>query len=89
VTGRKGSPLPRRAAASAASRARHAEAPRPRREDVSRVARAEAPTVVPPATRSRHEMMPATTVAKLAIGPRSIDSHDAARPTSHRWRRRS
>jgi hypothetical protein len=25
----------------------------------------------------------------LAIGPRSVDSHDATRPTSHRWRRRS
>jgi hypothetical protein len=43
----------------------------------------------PPATRSRHETTPATTVASLAIGPRSVDSHDAARPTSHRWRRRS
>jgi hypothetical protein len=39
------------------------------------------------ATRSRHETTPATTVASLAIGPRSVDSHDAARPTSHRWRR--
>jgi hypothetical protein len=36
-----------------------------------------------PATRSRHETTPATTVASLAIGPRSVDSHDAARPTSH------
>jgi hypothetical protein len=25
---------------------------------------------------------------KLAIGPRSVDNHDTARPTSHRWRRR-
>jgi hypothetical protein len=40
-------------------------------------------------TRSRHETAPGTTVASLAIGPRSVDSHDAARPTSHRWRRRS
>jgi hypothetical protein len=56
-------------------------------EDVPRVAPAEAPPATPPATRSRHETMPATTVASLAIGPRSVDSHDAARPTSHRWRR--
>jgi hypothetical protein len=26
---------------------------------------------------------------KLGHGPRSVDNHDAARPTSHRWRRRS
>jgi hypothetical protein len=82
VTGRKESPLPRRAAASAASHARRVEAPRPGREDVPRVVT----TVAPPATRSRHETTPATTVASLAIGPRSADSHDAARPTSHRWR---
>jgi hypothetical protein len=41
----------------------------------------------PPATRSRHKTMSATTVASLAIGPRSVDNHDAARPTLHRWRR--
>jgi hypothetical protein len=41
VTGRRGSPLPRRAAASAASRARHAEAPIPGREGVPRVAAAD------------------------------------------------
>jgi hypothetical protein len=52
------------------------------------VAPAEAPTTVPQVTRSRHEMTPATTVASLAIGLRSVDSHDAARPTSLRWRRR-
>jgi hypothetical protein len=46
-------------------------------------------TAAPLATRSRHETTPATTVASLAIGPRSVDSHNAARPTSHRWRRRS
>jgi hypothetical protein len=85
VTGRSGSPLPRWAAASAASRARRAEAPGPGREDVPRVVPAEAP----PATKSRHETTPATTVASLAIGSRSVDSHDAARPTSHRWRKRS
>jgi hypothetical protein len=28
-------------------------------------------------------------VASLVIEPRSVDSHDAARPTSYRWRRRS
>jgi hypothetical protein len=49
---------------------------------VPRVALAEAP----PAIRSRHETTPATTVVSLAIGSRSVDSHDAARPTSHRWR---
>jgi hypothetical protein len=42
VTGRRGSPLPRRAAASAASGTRRAEAPKLGREDVSRVAPAEA-----------------------------------------------
>jgi hypothetical protein len=79
VTGRRGSPLPRWAAASAVSHAR--------RVDVPRVAPAEAPPAALPATRSRHETTPATTVASLAIGPRSVDSHDAASPTSHRWRR--
>ena len=41
----------------------------------------------PSATRSRHETAPATTVASLAIGSRSVDSHDAVRSMSHRWRR--
>jgi hypothetical protein len=59
------------------------------RKNVPRVAPAEAPLAVPPATRSRHETAPDTTVASLAIGPRSVNSHDAARPTLHRWRRRS
>jgi hypothetical protein len=89
VTKRRGSPLPRWAIASAASQARRVEAPRPGHEDVPRVAPAKGPTAVSLATRSRHEMMSATTVASLAIGPRSVDSHDTARPTSHRWRRRS
>jgi hypothetical protein len=75
---RRGSPLPRWAAASVASGTSLAEVPMPGREDMSRVALA--------ATRSWHETTPATTVARLAIGPRSVDSHDAARPTSHRWR---
>jgi hypothetical protein len=82
VTGRRWSPLPRWAATSAVSRARCAEAPSPGRDDVPRVAPAEAPT----ATRSWHETTPATTVASLAIGPRIVDSHDATRPMSHRWR---
>jgi hypothetical protein len=86
VVGRRGSPLPRQVAASGTSRA---EAPKPGRKDVPRVAPAEAPPAVPSATRSRHETVPATTVASLAIGPRSVDSHDATRPTSNRWRRRS
>jgi hypothetical protein len=86
MTGRRGSPLPRQAAASMASHARHMEAPSLGCEDVLRVASVEASMAVPPATRSRHETTPATTVASLAIGTRSVNSHDAARPTSHRWR---
>jgi hypothetical protein len=82
--GKKGSPLPRQAAASAASHARRLEAPRPGCKDVLGVAPAEAPLAMLPAPRSRHEMTPATIVASLAIGPRSVDSHDADRPTSHR-----
>jgi hypothetical protein len=89
VMERRGGLLPRWAATSAASHIRRAEAPRPGREDVPRVAPVEAPMTAPPATRSRHEKTPVKTVARLAIGPRSVDSHDAARPTSHRWRRRS
>jgi hypothetical protein len=88
VTGRRGSLLPRRAAASTASHARRTEAPRLGREDVLRVAPAEAPPAVPLATRSRHETMPTTTVTSLAIGPRSVDTDDVIRPTSHRWWRR-
>jgi hypothetical protein len=89
VTGRRSNPLPRQAAASAASGTSRAEAPKTGRKDVLRVAPAEVPPAAPSATRSRHETAPATTVVSLAIGPRSVDSHDAARPTSHRWRRRS
>jgi hypothetical protein len=85
VTGRW-SPLPRRAATSAASHGRCTEAPRPGCEDVKRVATAEAPTAALPATRSQHETTLVTTVTSLAIGPMSVDSHDAVRPTSHRWR---
>jgi hypothetical protein len=88
VTERMGSPLPRQVVASAVSRARSVEAPRSGCEDVSRVAPTEALRAAPPATRSRHETTPATTMASLAIGPRSVDSHDVARPTSHRRRRR-
>jgi hypothetical protein len=79
VTERRGSPLPRWAAASAASGTSRAEAPKPGRKDVPRVAPTEAPPAAPPATRSRHETTPATTVASLAIGPRSVDNHDVAR----------
>jgi hypothetical protein len=86
VTGRKGSPLPRRAAASAASGTSRAEAPKPGRKDVPRVALAEAPPAASLATKSRYKTAPATTVVSLAIGSRSVDNHDAARPTSHRWR---
>jgi hypothetical protein len=89
VTGRRGSPLPRRAAASAASGTSRAEAPKLGRKDLPRVAPAEAPPAVPLATRSWNETAPATTVESLAIGPRSVDNHNAIRPTSHRQRRRS
>jgi hypothetical protein len=71
------------------SHARHVEALRAGREDMSRVALAEAPSAPPPTTRSRHEMTHATTMASLAIRPRSVDSYDVAKPTSHRWRRSS
>jgi hypothetical protein len=87
VTGERGSPLPRRAAASAASHARRAEAPRLGHEGVLRVALAEAPKAAPPATRSWHETTPATTMASFAIRLRSVDSHDEVRPMSHMWRR--
>jgi hypothetical protein len=87
--GKKGSPLPWRAAASAASGTSRAEASKPGHKDVPRVAPAEAPPTVPPESRSRHKTASGTTVESLAIGPRSVYSHDAVRPTSHRWRRRS
>jgi hypothetical protein len=87
VTGRRGSPLPRRAAASAASDTSLAEAPKPGRKYVPRVAPVEAPLAAPPATRSRHETAPATTVASLAIGPRSLDT-SIARDTLLEIRRR-
>jgi hypothetical protein len=83
---RRGSP--RHRAANAATRARRAEAPRPRREDKLRVVPAEAPKATPSATRSRHEMTVVTTVASLATGSGNVDSHDATRPTLHRRRRR-
>jgi hypothetical protein len=89
VTERRGSPFPQQAAASTASGTSRVEAPKPGCKDVLRVAPAEAPPAALLATRSRHETASATTVASLAIGPSSVDSHDAARPTSHRWRRMS
>jgi hypothetical protein len=89
VIGRRGSPLPRWAVASAVSHTRRMKAPRPGREDVPMVAPAEAPMTAPSTTRSRHETTPAITVVSLTIGPRSVDSHDTARPTLHMWRRRS
>ena len=87
VTRRRGSP-PRHEAANAASRARRVEAPRPGREDMLRVVPVEVPKAVPSATRSRHETTVVTTAASLATGPGTVDSHDMARPTSHRRRRR-
>jgi hypothetical protein len=67
----------------------HTETSKPGRKDVPRVALTKAPPAMPPTTGSRHKMTPATTVVSLAIGPRSVDNHDAFRPTSHRWWRRS
>jgi hypothetical protein len=49
---------------------------------------AEAPKVAPSATRSWHEMTVVTIVASLSTGPGNVDSHDAARTTSHRRRGR-
>jgi hypothetical protein len=89
VTGRRGSLLPRQTAASAASRARRREVPRLGLEDVPRMARAEVPRVAPSASASRHRTMFAATVVSLATGLGTVDSHDTARPTSHRRRRRS
>jgi hypothetical protein len=85
VTRRRGSP--RHVAANATSRARRAEAPRLGREDMLRVVPKEAPKVASSTTRSRQEATAVTTVASLATGP-GVDSHDLARPTSHRQRRR-
>ncbi len=87
MTRRRGSP-PRHEAANAASRARRVEAPRPGREDMLRVVHVEVPKAAPSATRSRHETTAATTAASLATGPGTVGSHDVARPTSHRRRRR-
>jgi hypothetical protein len=78
---RRGSP--RHVAANATSRARRAEAPRLGHEDMLRVVPTEAPKVAPSTTRSRQEATTVTTVASLATGP-GVDSHDVARPTSHR-----
>ena len=50
---------------------------------------AEAPKATLPASTGRHEMTRAATVAGLAIGPRTVHSHDAARLTLHRWRSRN
>jgi hypothetical protein len=56
---------------------------------VLRMARAQAPRVAPSASASQHRTMFAATLASLATGPRTVDSHDAAKLTSHRRRRRS
>jgi hypothetical protein len=86
VIGRRGSLLPRQAAASVASVASRAKMPRQGREDVPRVMTVEAHRAAPLASKSRHEMTLATTAASLVIGPRIVDSHDAARPRSRRRR---
>ena len=67
------------------SRARCAKAPKPGREDMPRVIAAEALRAAPPANTG-HKTTPAAIAASLAIGPRTINSHNAARPTLHRWR---
>jgi hypothetical protein len=87
VTRRRGSP-PRHEAANTASRARRVEAPRPGREDMLRVVPVEVSKAAPSATRSRHETTTVTTATSLATGLGTVDSHDVARPTSHRRRRR-
>jgi hypothetical protein len=76
------------AVVNAASRARRAEAPRPEWEDMLWAVPTETSRAATPATRSRHETIPTTTVASLAIGPGIVDNHDVARPTLHRQRRR-
>jgi hypothetical protein len=63
VMERRESLLPQRAVANAASGTSRAEAPKPGRKDVPKVALVEAPPAAPPATRSRHETVSATTVA--------------------------
>jgi hypothetical protein len=74
---------------STRGRTRCVEAPsRPGCEDMLRVVLVEVPKAAPSATRSRHETMAVTTVASLATGPETVDSHNVARPTSHRRRRR-
>ena len=84
---RRGSPPPRGVAASAASRVGRATTLRPGREDVSGVIPMKAPEEAPPADSSRRQKIPTTNVSGLAIGPRNVDSHTTARPTSHRRRR--
>jgi hypothetical protein len=53
-----------------------------------RVVPVEVPKAASSTIRSRHETMAVTTAASLATGPGIVDSHDVARPTSHRRRRR-
>jgi hypothetical protein len=86
---KKGSP-PRHEAANAASRARHVEAPRPGHEAMLSVVHMEVPKAAPSTTRSRHETTAVPTTASLSTGLGTVDSHDVARPSSHRrrWRRR-
>jgi hypothetical protein len=81
---KKGESLTRGRSANAA---RRVEAPRPGREDMLRVVPVEVPKAAPSATRSRHETTAVTTAASLATGTWTVDSHDVARPTSHRRRR--
>jgi hypothetical protein len=81
---RRGTP-PRHVAANTA---RRVEAPRPGRKDMLRVVPAEAPKAATLATRSRHVTTAVTTVASLASGPGTVDSHDVDKPMSHRRRRK-
>jgi hypothetical protein len=69
LTRRRGSLLPRQAAASVANRARRTKTPRPGRENVPLVMPVEAPRVASLASTGRHEMTPAAPASSLAIGP--------------------
>ena len=89
VTRRRRSLLLQQPAASVASTASHAKAPRPGRKGVPTEAPAEVSKAPPLKNLSQHKMTAARTVVLLAIGLRTAGSHDAPRPTSRRRRRRS
>ena len=84
MTGRRGRPLPRLVAASAASRARGAEVPRPEHEGEPRAAPEEALRAALPIGSRQHKTTLATTVASPATGPRTARSGGVGEPTSRR-----